>query len=1055
MRRFLSLFTMLMLCGVLAFAQNRVVSGKVTDTDGKPVPYATVKIKGGSVGLPADANGAFSIKVKDGDVLEISSASFEMQRITIRNTTGAVNVQLKAAVSMEGVVVTGYGIKRQAKEIGYSAARVNTDELNQAKVTSIATGLAGKVSGMAINLVNNSVKPDVRILLRGTRSLTGNNQPLLVIDGVQMSSLSYLASLNPNDVDNVTVLKGGSASAVYGSDGSNGVIIVTTKKGTTKTPVIKLSSTASFESIAYMPEFQNEFGQWGGEPANAPGMIVFPEQPGFIYAPYENQNYGPRYNGQKVPIGGPVRVYRNDGSFFTAQDSAIYSAKPNAKRAFFDKALTFTNDVSYAAGDDKSKFFFSFQDVNTKGVLPGDVNRRDAIRANGSRESGIWRVDYTVGYTISKTNTSQGSYFQDRPLYWTIINQPANVDLRNYRNWRQDPFASPDGYFNAYYGNPWWQIDAARLDERNNDLIGSFSIGVKPVEWLDISYKVGYTRNDYSNKYTREGYNFADWAIADVQGAGNIPSGVKVLSPTESDAMSYSRRLTGDFMATLHKTHKNFDYKFIVGSPMLDGYSRSMNMSATSLVIPGLYNIGNRLGEANVSEGISQFRRVGAYVDLTVGFKNYLFLHGSARNDWDSRLAEKNRSFFYPGADISFVFSDAFKALQNNKSFLSYGKLRGGYSKTGNVNVGVYSLANTFDVGGGFPFGSIPGFTVNGSYKNPNLKPEFITDLEVGLDLGFLKNRINLSGTVYKSNSINQTLTALISPATGFTSSLVNDGEVQNRGYEIDLKLTPLLKSRSGIRWDVGANYSYNESKVIKLNGGTQEISLGNSAYATVGKPYPQLKVSDWKRDADGHIIVDKNTGYPSRATATSYMGTSTAPTRVGINTSVSYKGFTLSAVADGRFGAVIDNAIGSSLDFTGVSAYSAQSGRQPFVIPNTVYFDGAKYVPNTNINTQNGNLGFWANTWNTAESNYVTSADFWKLREVSLGYSVPKKVLTGYIKAISMQVTGRNLFTKKAKENMWTDPEFANTTGNSSGVTDINQLPPTKFVQFSLNFTF
>ena len=508
-------------------------------------------------------------------------------------------------------------------------------------------------------------------------------------------------------------------------------------------------------------------------------------------------------------------------------------------------------------------------------------------------------------------------------------------------------------------------------------------------------------------------------------------------------------------MVVTRKTHKNFDYKFIVGSPMLDGYSRSMNMSATSLVIPGLYNIGNRLGEANVSEGISQFRRVGAYVDLTVGFKNYLFLHGSARNDWDSRLAEKNRSFFYPGADISFVFSDAFKALQNNKSFLSYGKLRGGYSKTGNVNVGVYQLANTFDVGGGFPFGSIPGFTVNGSYKNPNLKPEFITDLEVGLDLGFLKNRINLSGTVYKSNSINQTLTALISPATGFTSSLVNDGEVQNRGYEIDLKLTPLLKSRSGIRWDVGANYSYNESKVIKLNGGTQEISLGNSAYATVGKPYPQLKVSDWNRDADGHIIVDKNTGYPSRATATTYMGTSTAPTRVGINTSVSFKGFTLSAVADGRFGAVIDNAIGSSLDFTGVSAYSAQSGRQPFVIPNTVYFDGAKYVPNTNINTQNGNLGFWANTWNTAESNYVTSADFWKLREVSLGYSVPKKVLTGYIKAISMQVTGRNLFTKKAKENMWTDPEFANTTGNSSGVTDINQLPPTKFVQFSLNFTF
>ena len=206
---------------------------------------------------------------------------------------------------------------------------------------------------------------------------------------------------------------------------------------------------------------------------------------------------------------------------------------------------------------------------------------------------------------------------------------------------------------------------------------------------------------------------------------------------------------------------------------------------------------------------------------------------------------------------------------------------------------------------------------------------------------------------------------------------------------------------------------------------------------------------------ATNKIIVDKNTGYPTINPTPQNFGTSNPPTKIGLNTSFSYKGFTVSAVADGRIGAVILNNIGPSLDFTGVSAYSAQSGRQSFVLPNSVYFDGAKYVPNTNINVKDGNIGFWVNTWPQAESNYINSADFWKLREVSFGYAMPKKLLNGFIKGVSMQITGRNLFTKRAKENVWSDPEFANTTGNGTGTTDINQLPPTKFVAFSLNLTF
>ena len=1077
MRRFLTLFVMLMLSGVLAFAQNRVVTGKVTNTDGSAIPNATIKIRGTQTGLPADGNGAYSIRVKDGDVLEITAVNYETQRVTIRTNTSVVDVQLKSsAVGLTEVVVTALGIKRQAKELGYATTTIKTDELTQAKVTNVATGLAGKVSGLQINLVNNGVKADTRISLRGNRSILGNNQALLVVDDVQLP-ISYISTLNPNDVDNVTVLKGASASALYGSSASNGVIIVTTKKGIKGKPVIRLSSTASFETVSYMPEFQNEFGPFGGESGTAAGVIFMPGQPYYPYVPYENQSFGPRYNGMKVPIGAPIRVYRNDGSYFITTDSTLYAAKPNAKKTFFDQGTTFTNDISYSAGDDKSKFFFSFQDVNIKGVLPKDVSRRDGIRANGSKENGIFRVDYNIGYTFTHTNTTPGSnvpftstarnggnytgggsYFQNRPVYFTIIQQSSMVDLRDYRNWQNNPFANPNGFFNAYYGNPWWQIDQTRLDEQNNDIIANFGLTVKPADWLDVTYRAGIVRNDYSNKYTKAGFTFAPWAIADTLGSGR---GTTPSLPGQGDALSYGQKLSSDLLATVHKTHKNFDYKLTLGTSLQERKQRIVSTSASVLVIPDFYNISNRVGEPTVNENFAKTRDVGLFADLTLGYKNWLFLHGSARNDWTSILAENNRSYLYPAADLSFVFTDAIKGLQNN-AILSYGKLRGAISRTSQVslqgNLGAYQLANTFNSGTGFPFGGVAGFSVNSTFNNPDIKPEFSTDKEVGIELGFLKNRVLLSGAVYDTKTINQTIPITISSATGFTSAVVNSGVMTNKGIEVDLKVSPIVKTRSGFRWDVGGNFSYNRNKVESIAPGLDFVNVqsGTNSYAVVGQPYPIIKGDDWLRDPEGHIIVDKITGQPTLDPTPANFGTTNPPRKIGLNTTITYKGFTFTAVADGRFGAVVLNSQGSDLDFSGVSAYSAQSGRQPFVIPHSVYKDGSgKYVPNTNINTSSGNIDFWAGFWNTAEVNYVNSADFWKIREFSFGYKLPKRVLKGYIKDVSMQITGRNFFTKKAKENVWSDPEFSNTSGNGIGSVDINQLPPTKFFAFSLNLTF
>jgi len=312
MRKIVFMLLGLMLTSALAFAQSKVITGRITDQTGQAVPFASIHLKVGKEGTSADADGNFSLKAKQGDVLVISGTGFSPKEIPIEGTTAVLTVVVsRKESSMTEVVVTALGVQRQSRELGYSTAKISTDELTQAKVTNIGAGLAAKVSGLEIDLVNNSVKPDLRITLRGDRSILGNNQALLVVDDVQLP-ISYLATLNPDDVANVSVLKGASASALYGSAASNGVIIVSTKKGTRGRPIIRLNSTVNVESIAYLPKFQNQFGQYGGEPLSFPGLVQIGDDPYIAYVPYENQNYGPRFNGQRVPIGAPIRVYKKE-----------------------------------------------------------------------------------------------------------------------------------------------------------------------------------------------------------------------------------------------------------------------------------------------------------------------------------------------------------------------------------------------------------------------------------------------------------------------------------------------------------------------------------------------------------------------------------------------------------------------------------------------------------------------------------------------------------------------------------------------------------------------
>ena len=1063
MRRFLTLFTVLMLSAALAFAQNRVVTGTVTDDKGVPIEGATVRVKGSRSGTAADASGNFRISVPAGSTLVFSGVGITPKEVVLgsESTVNVSVVRLGTELTAVSVVTTGLGIRRQARELGYATAIVGSSELNQAKPLNPVTGLTGKVSGLQIQTADNSVNPQVRVTLRGNRSILGNNQALVVIDGNQVDN-SYLARLNPNDIESFVVLKGASASAIYGSNASNGVLVVTTKKGTRGKPRINYSSTVQMERISYMPDLQTRFGSYGGEGYDDLLGVKFPTDPTHVYFPYENQSYGPEFNGQMVPLGGPARFYRADGTFFDSTRMVPYSPVKNGKRNFFDHGITTQNNLSFSTGDATSLLYISVQHVDVKGIVPKDKSQRNQFRLNGSKEYGRFKAEYNFSYALENINQvgNTGNYDKGGyPLYWEVLNQPQHADLTYFKDWQNNPFASPSYYFNAYYGNPYWYIDNNRFSTKNSNVIGNLKLSLKLTNWLDASYDLGYSRNDQTFKYTRAGAVFDPYAVTDPWQAGSIASSAKLLQPEVTDQLAYNKRLSGTALLMANKNFGNISTKLILGNTIMKAESNFISDATTSLIVPGLFNINYRQGEPTVNQQFSSEGLIGVFADLTIGYKNYLFLHGSGRNDWNSKLAQANRSFFYPGVDASFVFTDAIPGLKNNR-VLSYGKIRAAWTKVGQVSISPYALDNLALSGAGFPYGAQAGFTISNNFANASLKPEFTTEKEIGLELGFLKNRINFQAAVYNTKTTNQTIPSQISSATGFTSATINLGSMTNKGIELDLKLTPLL-NLGPVKWNFGANFAYIKNTIGSDLGG--EISLGNNAYATPGKAYPNLKVSDWVRDsATGKIIVDAVTGFPTKAGPLSGFGTSVSPYKAGLTTSFTYKGLTLSAVADAQFGGVIYNSIGQSLTFTGIDAYSAQAGRQPFVLPNSVVMQGGKLVPNTNVlvntNGVSGEWRFWANTWNKVGSSYTNSSDYWKIREISLTYEFPK-TLTQHLKIVqgaSLTLSGRNLFMFRAKDNVWTDPEFSTGgTGNGIGTTDYYQTPPTRIFGATLNVTF
>jgi TonB-linked SusC/RagA family outer membrane protein len=1065
---FLLIVLFVFLSGYTLLAQTIVITGTVTSSvQGEgAIPGVTITVKGTTVGTLTDVNGKYSLTApQNATTLVISYIGMKKQEVEIAGRKVIDAIMEPDVLGLSEVVVTAFGIKRQAKELGVATAQVSDKQLTQSGVSNVVNGLTAKVSGLEINTVNNGVNPDTRITLRGNRHFLASNQALIVLDGVPVDA-GFLNSINPNDIGNVDVLKGASAAALYGNDASNGVLVITTKRGSAAgRPVIKVSNTTTFESVSYLPKLQKRFGSGSGEDT----VNYLPDYTFWIgpnrntdpYTAYENQCYGPEFNGQMVPLGG-VLV---DGSY----QMIPYSYVPDGKLKFFNTGISTQNDISYSVGDDKNSFYLSAQDVNTTGTIPMDKNRRSGVRMSGSRTTGIFHADFSMGFTETNTNVSGGEYFQQRPVYWNVLNTPGEIDLTNYKDIVNNKFANPNGYFNAYYPNPYWQLNYSRNISRKEDLLGSGLISINPAPWIDISYRAGLTYSSTANNSYRDGVTYNSYMQGDPWQAGAIGTG-SPFAGVSADQIYNSLILTGDLLVQLNKKVGDFTGKLILGNSMYTNKYRQVGVTNNSLVIPLLYNISNRLGEPGVGEQVLNRNSMGLFGDMTLGYKDFVFLHASARNDWDSRLSKANRSFFYPGVDASLILTDAIPALKDN-AILSFAKVRGGWSKTGQISLANWYATLPSFVSGtgnndpgdfsavGFPYGSLGGYQLNRTLSNPNLKPEITQEIEAGFELSFIKSRIHLNLSGYQSKTKDQTIPATISYATGYQSAYINAGELQTQGIETDFKLTPFLNF-GDFDWNITVNYTYQTSKVLSILPGLNQLLISDVSYAIVGQQFPSIQVTDVERDPQGHIIVDPSSGYPIKDPALKNMGHGYPNHLLGLTNTFTYKGFNLNIVAEYRTGNVIDNWVGNELDFTGNTWHTAQNGRQGFVIPNSVIETSpGVFTPNTDVIIQNAGRLFWTNSdYESVQSTYLTSAAFWKLREISLSYDIPvKNILGGAIKGAQVGIVGRNLLMLRPKTNMWTDPEFNNENGtsNAAGFTDYNQTPPTRIYGFSVKLTF
>jgi TonB-linked SusC/RagA family outer membrane protein len=1043
-KRLTMFFVSLFLCVGSVLAQTKVTGTVYSQEDGQPIIGAAVKVDGTQTGMLTDVNGRFSLTLPDGKMtLTISYLGYESKTLQAKN---GMRVFLKAdAATLDEVVVTAMGISRQQKTLGYSATQLDSEELTVGKMTDVTSALAGKVAGVQISASSADPGTANSVIIRGFSSINGNNQPLYVVDGVPLQQTSMLSqghqeamggvsSVNPNDIESMTVLKGAAATAIYGSRAANGVIIITTKSGKKEEArnfSITYDGSVQWRTVSTLPKFQNQFGQgWNGKQT-------------YI----ENGSWGPEFDGSQQ-VYGPIWNHQQLIHKYEAVDSNV--------KDFFETGVTTSHSVALSGMSDDSKmtYYLSYGYSSDNGIIPSDKDayKRNTIAFRGSYEATKW-LKISSSVNIAKTEADIVGSYQGTSFIDGILEFPRDLSLVDRKD-LSSPFNTPEAWYTPYgITNPYWAIENNYNHNDSKQVYGKIQADIKPIKQLTLTYRYGFDYTDFDLKMGYPQITLDDALIN--EDYGYAPSNMN------QDGWVYSRyyrkyELNHDFMANWADKYLDgkLDVNVTAGVNMNERYNTLMTGETDGLTFDtGFWDLSNGATKAELSESQSKRRLVGLFGDVTVGWDDMIYLGLTARNDWSSTLPIDANSYFYPGATLSWIFT---RLIPENK-ILDFGKLRLAYGKTGN-DADPYRTSARYIQGTSrayygadvakFPMGGVNAFQASSTVGSSDLKPEMTTEYEIGLNLAFLNNRINIDFAYYNRETKDQIFTLPVDPASGYAYMVTNFGNVRNRGIELLVNTTPVRTK--DFRWDLGFNFSKNNNKVLSMpasvEGGKTEIysfSAGNDAvsfYAEEGNPMGEYYTYLPQYTADGKLIVGED-GQPVLTTELMDTGKNMNPDWIGgITTAFTYKGISLSAALDIRKGGYMFSRSKNLMQFTGNGDITTYNQRRPFIIPNSVVSDGnGGYVENTTPimlgggDYEVGDYQDYYNNfgWGQGGEAYLLDKSFVKLRNITLAYQLPRSLVNKlYLSDITLSLFCNNVFTWTHKSNTFIDPE-GSTRGN------------------------
>ena len=1045
MKKRLTMFLASLLICISAAAQTQVTGTVLSQEDGQPIIGAAVRIEGIKVGMLTDVNGRFSLTMPKGKTqITISYLGYETKTVTAKN---GMRVFMKAdAHSLDEVVVTAMGMNRQQKTLGYSAQQLDSEELTLGKMTDVTSALAGKVAGVQISTTSTDPGQANSVIIRGISSINGNNQPLYVVDGVPLQQTTFsgtqkgqdefanavggISSINPNDIESMTVLKGAAATALYGSRAANGVIMITTKGGKKhgdKNMQISYDGSVQWRQVSHLPKFQNDFGQgWNGQQT-------------FI----ENGSWGPEFDGS-TQVYGPIWNHQQLIHKYEAQEDNI--------KDFFDTGISTNHSVALngVSNDNKMTYYLSYSYTSDNGIIPGDKDtyKRNTIAYRGSYEANEWlKLSSSVNLSNSKTNTV-GTY-QGTSMIDGILEFPRDISLVD----RQDldsPFATPEAWYTPYgITNPYWAIENNYNHNDAKQVFGKIQADIKPLKQLTLTYRFGFDYTDYDHKLGVPEIALDDALIN--EDYGYAPS---KMNQSGYVSAQYLRKyeLNHDFLANWQDKYLDdkLDVNLMAGVNMSERYATYTRNQTDGLTFgTGFWQLSNGSTKTEIMENQSKRRSVGLFADLTLGWDEMVYLDITARNDWSSTLPLEKNSYFYPGATLSWIFT---KLIPQN-DYLTFGKVRVAYGKTGN-DAGVYQVylryvqaySNGYYASDltKFPFNGINAFQAASTAGSNDLKPEMTTEFEVGINLAFFNNRINIDASYYNRNTDDQIFTLPVDPSTGFSFMVTNFGKVNNKGFELLVNTVPV--QTKDFRWELGFNFSKNKNKVVSmpesLEGGMVNIngfSAGDDAVymrAVEGLPMGELFTYLPQYTDDGKLIVGES-GLPLLTDEVKDTGKNVNPDWTGgVTTSLSAYGFTLSASLDIRKGGYMFSRTKNLMQFTGNGEATTYNERRPFVIPNSVYADGTENT--TPIYLNNSSYQDYFNNYGAGEGGefYLMDRSFVKMRNLTLAYTLPKSIVSKiYLSDVTLSLFANNLFTWTHKSNRYIDPETSSYGNDLEGL--------------------